>query len=70
MNYGARHQRKANNMGYVRTCHRRDGELCYEARLATAYLGRFDTRAAAEAAIERARRRQATTTTAPEGSAA
>lgn len=53
---GANHVRRPNNMGNVRKRELQMGGTRYEARLATHYLGTFDTREEAEKAIDVARK--------------
>jgi hypothetical protein len=50
--------RKGNGRGYVRKIVRKSGGIKYEARLNALYLGSYETRAEAEARIERERQRQ------------
>jgi hypothetical protein len=54
----AHHRRVANGGGYIRKRALSSGELRFEARLGTEYLGTFESREAAQAAIEAARRRE------------
>jgi hypothetical protein len=47
--------RKGNGRGYVRKIVKKTGGIKYEARLSALYLGSYETRAEAEARIERER---------------